>query len=198
MNKPPRRNLSPQADPWGAWAESELIHQSREIDRLGGDISNDGRLNNSSADLIAAQVQELYERSTITLNPGVLTSPAFSTNSVAATLNFDLPRPKTPRMAWVSVSAVPFQESTESTAMFITMNLDGRAFYRNSIGLPSGLNTPASWMNGSMVGYTAYRASPTSGGLITILLQASGYTGGASHTTSLVNIQATVNFGQKI
>lgn len=196
---PPPRNLSPLAEPWGDWITQQTLQNREAIDRLGGDISNDGMLNNASSDLMADQIQELYERSTQSV-PGIgsIATANFTTGTVFATQSFQLPRPNVPRAAWVSVSCVPYQSSAIDSAVFVTMDLDGTVFYRNSLALPGGLTTPPNWLNASMVGYCSYQAQPEAGGVITILLQASGFTGGGSHNVELVNIDATVNFGQRV
>lgn len=63
--KPPTRNLSPLAEPWGRWAEESINFLGKQADRIGLDGTNDGRNNNASFDVLASQIQEIQSRSTI-------------------------------------------------------------------------------------------------------------------------------------
>lgn len=196
--KPPKRNLGPMAEPWGDWSEAQTLQNAQAIENLGGDSTNDGRINNSTMDLMASQITELYARSSAFVTAADLTTPSFTDAIVSASRTIQLPRPSRKRMAWISVTGYPTQASAVDTAFFVTMSLDGVPFYRTSTALPAGMVTPAGWLNASMTGYTAFVASPASGGSVEILLQARGYFGGAAHTTTLAGIQASINFGQPV
>lgn len=194
--RPPLSNLSPMAEPWGRDMQERILASGTAIDRLGGSVSNDGRIQNSSMDLMAAQISELYARSSALVRAGNLTTPSFTDNLVSVSSFVSLPAASVPRLAWVSLSCTPSQTGTDDSVVFVTMLLDGQVFYRNSVGLPAGLAPPPGWDGATFVGYSGFTSQSGTGNL-ELRLQARGFSGGAPRTVTLSGIQATVNFAQK-
>lgn len=202
MNRPPLSNLGPMAEPWARWITDQTQTNATAIEQLGGDASNDGRINNSSMDLMASQINELYQRQSAIVTSPDLYTPAFNNTGVtfSASVNIQLPRPTdAARSGWLALNCNPTVAPALFTAVFVTFSIDGRMFYRSSMGLPPSDSAPVGWNNASFSGATGFDASPSSGGVLGILLEAYGSPFGdpGLRTASLQNISATVAYGQK-
>lgn len=200
--RPPLSNLGPMAEPWGDWITQQTITNMEGVERLGGDASNDGRINNSALDLMASQINELYERqSQVVTSPDLYTVPFDNTGvTFSASVNIQLPRPTdAQRTGWVALNCNPTVSPSLFTAVFVTFSIDGRMFYRSSMGLPPSDSAPVGWNNASFAGATGFTAAPGQGGVLRILLEAYGSPFGdpGVRTASLRNISATVAYGQR-
>lgn len=199
--RPPLSNLGPMSEPWARWQTDQTIQNATAIEQLGGDASNDGRINNSAFDNLAGQIKELNARQSWTVFGSTMTTPAFdqSGTTVSVSSNIQLPQPvDTARIGWVSLSATPSLSNTQDSTVFVTFSVDGRVFYRSSIALPPG-PTPAGWTGFSFQGATGFTARPGSGGLLSILYEARGlsFSSGA-RLAYLSGISATVAYSQKV
>lgn len=197
----PLNNLSPMSQDWARWIEGQVSQTAAGLERMGGDASNDGRVNNSAMDNMALQINEIYQRQSRLIRHPNLNTPNFSEGSGDQTVSTSiiLPRPTDKsRAGWVSVQVVPTQNNNLDSVAFITMDLDGRVFFRTSASLPPGLSTPAGWDGSTSVGTTGFVASPSGGGVVTVTMTARGQFFGSSgnRIVTLANIQATVQYGQ--
>lgn len=200
--RPPLSNLGPMSEPWARWQTDQTIANAEAIERLGGDASNDGRINNSTLDTLASQITELYNRQASNLLLSTLTTPSFNESgaTVSASRTVQLPAPTDGlRTGWLAFNASPTLSPVRTSSVFITLSIDSRVFYRSSLFLPVADSTPTGWNNVTFFGSTGFSASPTSGGSLTILLEAYGLVGGdvGSRTASLTNMSATVAYGQR-
>lgn len=201
-NTPPPSNLGPMSQPWAGWITDQTVTNRDAIESLGGDASNDGRINNSALDTLAGNIKELYERQSQNLILPNVTTPSFNNSgaTVTATLSHQLPRPTdSSRIGWMALNASPSVSPAVTSTVFVTYSMDGAIFYRSSIFLPVADSTPSGWNNMTFFAATGFVGSPTSGGLLEITLQAYGLVTGAatSRTASLSNITATLAYGQK-
>lgn len=200
--RPPLSNLGPMSEPWARWQTDQVVQNASAIEQLGGDASNDGRINNSAFDNLAGQIKELNARQSSTIFDSNLTTAAFTENGVVTSTsrNIQLPRPvDAQRIGWVSLSCTPSLSAALDSTVFVTFSIDGRAFYRSSIALPNAGSTPAGWTTFSFQGATGFTATPTSGGLLTILLEARGLAfAPGSRTATLSGISATSAYSQKV
>ena len=199
----PPSNLGPMSEPWARAIADQTMQNATEIERLGGDSTNDGRTNNSAMDQMARQIAELNQRQAIRQPEPSLITGTFNESSPTQTVMRDiqLPRPSDARRnAWVTVSGVPAVSPSLDIAAFVTFRMDGRTFYRSSAGLPLAIGVPAGWDGATFVGSTGFTASPTSGGLLTIVFQAIAESFGSpgSRVASLNSVEITLQYAQKV
>lgn len=202
MSKLPPSNLGPQSEPWARAIEDQTLQNATGIERIGGDASNDGRINNSTLDLMAGQIKEINARQAATVFASTITTPTYDEtgNTVTASATLQLPRPADgQRSGWVTVSGTPGVSPALDSAVFITFMIDDRVFYRSSVGLPILDSTPVGWTAVSFTGATGFTATPGSGGTIGITLQAFGQAFGSvgNRQATFSGISATVSYGQK-
>ena len=199
--RPPLSNLGPMSEPWGRFITEQTVTNAEAIERLGGDARNDGRINNSAIDNLASQIKELSARQATISTGANLTTPTFNQTgtTVSATRTIQLPRPSDgARMGWLAVSGDPSLSASLDSTVFVTFSIDGREFYRSSIGLPAASALPSGWDNFTFQGATGFQASPSSGGTLTILLQARGLSfATGNRTASLTGITATAAYAQR-
>lgn len=197
---PPPSYLGPQSEPWGRYITEQVRQNAEAIERLGGDASNDGRINNSTLDLLGSQIKELSQRQAgVVTAPDVFT-PEFSSGTQTLTVNIQIPRPKdAARVGWVSVQFTATNSNANQTEVFGSMSIDGTVFHRDSRAVPTGNLEPASW-NGdkAITGYTGFTASPDTGGSIDLVLQAQVAFSSGSRSVRFHSIRATYQYGQKI
>lgn len=197
MNNPPPSNLGPQSEPWARDITEQVRQNAEAIERLGGDASNDGRVNNSQMDQIAYQINELQQRQSGTvLAPGV-TTPTFSTGSQTVNITIQIPRPDVARVGWVSVQFTATNSNTNQSEIYASMSMDGRVFHRDSRAVPTQNLEPASW-NGAkpLQGYTGFTAGPGAGGTITLTLEASAALSTGARFVDYTDIRATYQYSQ--
>ncbi|AXC36164.1 hypothetical protein SEA_MUSETTA_60 [Microbacterium phage Musetta] len=197
---PPPSNLGPQSEPWGRYITDQVRQNATAIERLGGDTTNDGIQNNSSLDGLASQINELYQRqSGLIFNPDVVSGSIPGNGGTStSTINIQVPRPTDKeRIGWLSVQFTARANSADSTEIFGSFSLDGLVFHRDSRYVPTENLEPASW-NGdkALTGYTGFRASPSSGGLLSLNLEAIASTGAGARTVTYANIRVTYQYGQ--
>lgn len=200
MTTPPPSNLGPQSQPWARSVTDTLTQQTLAIERLGGDSSNDGRVNNSTLDNIAYQINELQQRQSGTVRfADVTTAPFTNPNSVTNTITLQIPRPDRARVGWVSVQFTATNSNSAQTEVYGSFSIDGTVFHRDSRTVPTQNLEPASWGGQkALTGYTGFTASPTSGGTITLVLQAEAALSTGSRFVTYSNIQANYQYGQAI
>ena len=202
MIRPPLSNLGPMSQPWSDWVTDQTITNAEQIERLGGDASNDGRINNSTLDLLAGQINELYQRSAANVLIPNMQTPGFNESGavVSTSQTVQLPRPTdAQRVGWMSFNSSPSVSPALTSSVFISLSIDGGVFYRSSLFLPVADSTPSGWNNMTFSGATGFNASPISGGSLTILYEAYGQAFGdvGFRTALLTGISATVAYGQK-
>lgn len=193
----PLSNLSPLAEPWGRYVQQRAEDANTRAERLGGSIDQDGQVQNGQLDNLGGQIKELFARSSALLTSPDVSTPSYTTNLVQVDANITVPAPTDKdRYAWISLSCVPVQNSTYDSAVFLTMLLNGVAFFRQSINLPPGLAPPSGWVSPSSVGYVGYIAPANQPATLTLRMQARGFLGDPARTTTLTAIQGSVNFSQ--
>lgn len=202
MIRPPLSNLGPMSQPWADWQQAQAIQNAEAIEQLGGDASNDGRINNSAFDNLAGQIRELTARQSQTVQVANIGTPAFNESGavVSTSQNIQLPRPiDAARTGWVSLSGTPIVSPALDSTVFVTFSIDGRVFYRSSIALPPASATPAGWTSFSFQGATGFTAMPSSGGLLNITLEARGLAfATGTRSAALTGITATVAYAQLV
>lgn len=197
MTTPPASNLGPLSEPWGREITKQVLANRTAIERLGGDFSNDGSLNNSTLDNIAYQINELKQRQS-----GVVVSPDFSTasfssGSVTNTVTIQIPRPAVARFGTVSLQVTATNSNINQSEVYATMSIDGTVFHRDSRSVPTQNLEPSSWGGQKAItGFTGFLASPNSGGTITLTLQAENAFSSGARFVSYSNIQAVFQYGQ--
>ena len=197
MSNPPPSNLGPQSEPWARDITAQVQQNAIAIERLGGDASNDGRINNSAFDNIAYQINELEQRQTgIVRNPDV-TTPVISSGSTVTTVTLQIPRPDIKRIGWATVQFTATNSNNLQTEVYATFSMDGTVFHRDSRSVPTQNLEPASW-NGqkALTGYTGFIAEPGSGGTITLTLEAEVALSTGARSVTYSNIQVTYQYGQ--
>lgn len=200
LTTPPPSNLGPLSEPWGRWITDQTRQNAVAIERLGGDATNDGIQNSSQFDGLASQINELYQRQSglLTIADRVSGSIPGNGGSNRIQIPIQIPRPSdAERIGWLSVQFTARANSADSTEVFGSFSLDGEVFHRDSRYVPTENLEPASW-NGdkALTGYTGFRASPTSGGLLNLDLEATSSTGASARTVKYTNIRVTYQYGQ--
>lgn len=201
--RPPLSNLGPMSEPWARWITDQTQQNEIAIERLGGDASNDGRANNSNMDLMASQINEIYQRQSGLVVGADMQTAQFNgtgTNAPMVAQNIQLPRPTdAERSGWLAVGFDVSQTNSEFGSAFLTLYIDGVAFHKNSIGFPTSLVTPASWgVNSNINGFTGFTANPGSGGLVRIELTPQSTSGSALRRVNATNINVTYQYSQRI
>lgn len=199
----PPSNLGPMSEPWARAITEQTLQNATEVDRLGGDSTNDGRINNSTMDQMALQIKELNQRQAQIISEAPMVTATFNESSPTQTVTrtIQLPRPDDARRhAWISVSSTPGVTPALDVATFVTYIIDGRIFYRASAGLPQGIGTPAGWEGATFSGSTGFTADPGSGGELTIIFQAIAESFGSpgNRVCRLSAIEATIQYAQKV
>lgn len=199
-NTPPPSNLGPQSQPWARSVTDTLSQHMLAIERLGGDATNDGRVNNSTLDNIAYQINELQQRQAGTVASPDITTPTFTNpNSVTNTVTLQIPRPDRPRIGWVSVQFTATNSNSAQTEVYGSFSIDGTVFHRDSRTVPTQNLEPASWGGQkALTGYTGFTATPTSGGTLILTLQAEAALSTGARFVTYSNIRANYQYGQAI
>lgn len=194
----PMSNLGPQSEPWARAITDQVRQNATAIERLGGDASNDGRVNNSTMDQISAQLNEINQRQASLTTADPITTPSFgSGGSASASRDIQIPRPgDVARTGWLALSFDVSQSNSDFGATFVTVYLDGSIFYKTSVGFPTSNVTPASWgANINISAFTAFTATPTSGGLLRVEITGTA-SSGAARTVTASNFRATAQYSQ--
>lgn len=200
LKTPPRSNLGPMSEPWARDITDQVQQNAIAIERMGGDATNDGRINNSTMDTLASQITELQQRQSGIVQAANVSTPSFSTGIQTINVNIQLPRPTdAPRVGWVSVQFTATNSNANQSEVYGSISIDGAVFHRDSRSVPSTNFEPASWGGQKAItGYTGFVASPNSGGLITLVLQAEVAFSTGARVVNFQNIQATYQYGQKV
>lgn len=199
-NTPPPSNLGPLSEPWAREITDQVQANRTAIQRLGGDFSMDGSLNNSSLDNIAYQINELQQRRSGVVTADALTTSSFtSPNSVTNVITLQIPRPDVPRVGTVSVQFTAQGSNSLQTEVYGSFAVDGLVFHRDSRTVPTQNFEPSSW-NGlkAITGYTGFTATPTSGGTLVLTLQSEAIFSTGARTVTYTGIQANYQYGQAI
>lgn len=201
--RPPLSNLGPMSEPWARWQTDQTVTNALAIERLGGDASNDGRINNSTMDTMASQINEIYQRQSAYTTASPMTTASFNgtgTNAPMIAREIQLARPSdSSRTGWLAVSFDVSQSNSDFSVAFLTLYIDGRAFHKNSVGFPTSLVTPPAWgTNSNISGFTGFTASPNAGGLVRIELTPSSTSGAALRTITASDFQVTHQYSQRV
>lgn len=196
---PPPSNLGPLSEPWGREITRQVQEARTALQRLGGDFSNDGSLNNSTLDNIAYQINELQQRQSGVVSIPDFTSATFSSGSVTNVVTIQIPRPAQNRYGTVSVQFTATNSNSAQTEVYATMEIDGTVFHRDSRSVPTQNLEPASWGGQkALTGFTGFVAGPSGGGLVRLTLQAENAFSSGSRFVTYSNIQANYQYGQTI
>lgn len=199
MNTPPPSNLGPMAEPWARDITDQVRQNAEAIERLGGDASNDGRVNNSVMDTISYQINEIQARQSGILNHPDATTPAFGSGSVTQTLTLQIPRPAVRRIGWLSVQVTATNSNGLQSEVYASISVDGQVFHRDSRSVPTQLLEPSSWGGAkALTGYTGFVAGPGSGGTVTITLEAEAALSSGARSVTYSNIRAVYQYGQAV
>lgn len=197
MNTPPPSNLGPMAEPWARDITEQVRQNAEAVERLGGDASNDGRINNSVMDTISYQINEIQARQSGIVEHQPTTTPVFSAGTVIQVLALQVPRPSSGRIGWLSVQVTATNSNTLQTEVYASMAIDGRVFHRDSRSVPTQLLEPASWGGDkALTGYTGFVAGPDFGGTVTITLEADAALSSGARSVTYSNITAFYQYGQ--
>ena len=197
MNTPPPSNLGPMAEPWARDITEQVRQNAEAIERLGGDASNDGRINNSVMDTISYQINEIQARQSGIIQHPDVTTPVFAAGSVLQTIALQIPRPTVGRIGWLSVQVTATNSNGLQSEVYTSMSVDGSVFHRDSRSVPTQLLEPASWGGAkALTGYTGFVASPTAGGSVSIALEAEAALSSGARSVTYSNISAVYQYGQ--
>ncbi|AWY05876.1 hypothetical protein SEA_PIONEER3_52 [Microbacterium phage Pioneer3] len=198
-NNPPPSNLGPLSEPWGREITRQVQANREAIQRLGGDLSNDGSLNNSTLDQIAYQINELQQRQSGIVAVAPFSTASFSTGSVTNVVTIQVPRPAQNRYCTVSLQFTATNSNANQTEVYATMEIDGTVFHRDSRSVPTQNLEPASWGGQkALTGFTGFIAGPNGGGLLRLTLQAENAFSTGARFVTYSNIQANYQYGQVI
>lgn len=198
-NIPPPSNLGPFSEPWGREITQQVQRNREAIQRLGGDFSNDGSLNNSALEQIAYQIQELQQRQSGSVSFATFSSASFSSGSVTNVVNLQIPQPATRRFATVSVQVTATNSNSAQTEVYATMEVDGTVFHRDSRSVPTQNLEPSSWGGQKAItGFTGFTAGPGGGGSIRLTLQAENAFSSGPRFVTYSNILAVYQYGQAV
>ncbi|QZD97645.1 hypothetical protein SEA_PLATTE_52 [Microbacterium phage Platte] len=198
-NNPPPSNLGPLSEPWGREITRQVQANREAIQRLGGDLSNDGSLNNSTLDQIAYQINELQQRQSGIVAVAPFSTATFSTGSVTNVVTIQVPRPAQNRYCTVSLQFTATNSNANQTEVYATMEIDGTVFHRDSRSVPTQNLEPASWGGQkALTGFTGFIAGPNGGGLLRLTLQAENALSTGARFVTYSNIQANYQYGQVI
>ncbi|QAU07385.1 hypothetical protein SEA_ALLEB_53 [Microbacterium phage Alleb] len=196
---PPPSNLGPLSEPWGREITRQVQANREAIQRLGGDLSNDGSLNNSTLDNIAYQINELQQRQAGIVTIAPFSTATFSTGSVTNVVTIQVPRPAQNRYCTVSLQFTATNSNANQTEVYATMEIDGTVFHRDSRSVPTQNLEPASWGGQkALTGFTGFIAGPNGGGLLRLTLQAENAFSTGARFVTYSNIQANYQYGQVI
>lgn len=199
MNIPPPSNLGPLSEPWGREITKQVQENRTAIQRLGGDFSNDGSLNNSTLDNIAYQINELRQRQAGIVTAADFSSASFSSGTVTNVVTLQIPRPDVARVGTVSLQFTAINSNANQSEVYASMEIDGTVFHRDSRSVPTQNLEPSSWGGQkALTGFTGFTATPTSGGTLRLTLQAEAALSTGSRSVRYFNIEANYQYGQAI
>lgn len=198
---PPPSNLGPLSQPWERFYTAQLLQNATAIERLGGDATNDGVQNNSTLDIMARQINEIYARQTGQVARDDFAQTTNSNGQAITTFSLQVPRPADRRIGWLSLQmAVTTNSPTNPIEVYATFSIDGTVFHRDSRTLPDPNFEPSSW-NGqkSFTAYTGFTADSASGGTIDVTVQADrAFNPTGVRVLTYAGIRATYQYGQII
>lgn len=187
------------SEPWARDITAQVQQNAEAIERLGGDASNDGRINNSVMDTISYQINEIQARQSGTLSHPDVVSPTFGSGSVSQSIALQIPRPPENRIGWVSVQFTATNSNSLQTEVYASMLMDGLVFHRDSRSVPTQLFEPASWGGAkALTGYTGFTAGPGGGGTISLVLEAEAALSSGARFVTYSNIKAVYQYGQAV
>ena len=217
VTRPPASNLGPMAQPWANYIQDQTITNRDAIERLGGDASNDGRINNAQMDMLSgqvatiaqqnvdiqAQVDEINARAINVLPSPTLQSGTFTNGSDSTVVyrNITIPAPPNgARLGWLAVTASVSQTTTGGdSAAFIEFRMDGTAFHHASLPTPiSGLNPPPWGDNASIAAFTSFDGAASH--TLQLRISGRGFAMGGSNPTrrvQLTDILITYQYAQR-
>jgi len=189
------------SEPWARFQTDQTIRHAEVIESMGGDASNDGRINNSVMDSMASQIEDLSARQSGIVQTGDIYTAPFTTGSQFAVATLQIPRPTdSARAGWVAAQFTARNNTSRQTEVYATFLMDGRIFHRDSRSVPTTNFEPSSW-NGdkALTGYTGFIAFPATGGTLTIELQAeAAFDTSGPRTITFADIRASYQYGQAV
>lgn len=201
--KPPPPNLGPMSQDWGRYMTEQVQQNAVAIERLGGDASNDGRVNNSTLDTMTSQLEEIGQRQSGYVTAAPITTAAFNGTGTSAPMvarEIQLPQPSDfPRAGWLAITFDVAQSTTDFGVGFFTIYVDGRIFHKNSVGFPRSDITPPEWAgNSNIAGFTGFTAEPGAGGLVRVEMTGSASAGAGLRTITASDFQVTYQYSQRV
>lgn len=147
MATPPLRNLSPMAEPWGRWAQEEIIALRQAAEGLGATTQNDGRTSNATMDNISGQVFELFAQQSVAVPLPDLSVTPIQNNWPSATVTAPAPDPEGgPRYASILLSGVPTITAPNlQAASYFQLSISGTPIARSSVPT-TGASVPAEYL----------------------------------------------------
>lgn len=199
MNKPPRSNLPPDAEPWGRFITDGVQKNASTIEMLQNDSKNVARINSSTLDNLANQMEDIRNRQTGIVTYPTFSLPAFSTGTQATTISIQIPRPAVAKAGWCSVQFTAVNSNSLQTEVYASMFMDDVAFHRDSRSVPTSNFEPPSWGGDkSLIGYSGFFASPTSGGTVSLLLETEILFSSGSRFVTFKDIKVVYQYGQNV
>ena len=144
---PPLRNLSPMAEPWGRWAQEELLDLRRAAESLGATTQNDGRISNATMDNISGQVFELFAQQSVAVPIPDLSITPIQSAWPSATVTAPAPEPDGgARYASILLSGVPsITDPNLQAASYFQLSISGTPIARSSVPT-TGASVPAQYL----------------------------------------------------
>lgn len=199
MTTPPPSNLGPLSEPWAHAITQQVVGNRTALERLGGDFSNDGSLNNSSLETIAYQIRELQQRQSGIVRAMDFSSAVFASGSVTNVVTLQIPRPDVTRVGTVSLQFTATNSNALQSEVYASMEADGVIFHRDSRSVPTQNLEPASWGGQkALTGFTGFTAGPGFGGELRLTLQAEAAVSSGARQVNYFNIQANYQYGQAV
>lgn len=181
------------SEPWGRWIEGEVQNIQRQADRLGLDSSNDGRINNSSMDQMALQINELQARSAngVAAPPMTISVPTGDTWYYGTT-TIALPAPAEPRWGLFSISATT-QSTAEPYSLYLRAEINGNL-------LVSRYDSAETRYDGRIVisGYSALPISDAGTVDMVITCGIARWFGATFTSLRVEDINASVSYAQRV
>lgn len=189
----PRPNLPNDSMRWGRAVTEAVEELKKGTSRTDQALVSENRAISGQMGAVGRQIQELGSRVTRIVRPAALTVTATSTTSWAsATRTATIAGVgSTGRHALISVSSPATRTGDGISGPFVTVRMDNRVVYRDSVGQSTGGRVPDNW--GNSLNATFSGIVNPGGSTISIQLQASLFVAGSA-TASLTAPVISVYF----
>ena len=196
--RPPNRNLSPAAEPWGRYIENEVIALGSALNGMSSGVDSEGRVQNSSMDSLAMQINELNQRQTQTVAAPPINVAVTGTSWVSTSQDISLPASDFTRMAQVSFSGIiDISAPTLPTTTFLSITVDGAPLFRQSFQVPASASSPPGWVGGGIGAFGGIRVPAGTSPTMTLSLSSMGFTAGARNVY-IDSGSASITYGQRV